>query len=253
MRLHVEQGGEQSGSGDRLVVLLHGLAATGAVWGALTPLIEARGWRWIAPDLRGHGASASVGPFGIGNHAADVADLLAGEDMGRVTILGHSFGGVVAGALGSGIFGPLPARIVALGVKTDWPDADIAGALAMAARPAKVFATGVEAQERYLKVSGLFGLAGADDPIAARGVAAVPGGHALAMNPGVFSCVGPSVEGVLRAVRSPLRLAAGGADPMVNPATLRAIDPGAVFLADLPHNAHVADPAAVLGLLEEST
>jgi hypothetical protein len=45
-------------------------------------------------------------------------------------------------------------------------------------------------------------------------------------------------------------MAAGSADAMATPATMRAIDPGAVFLPGLPHNAHVADPGAVVALLD---
>lgn len=247
MNLHVERGGK----GVELVVLLHGLAATGAVWHGLTARIEARGRRWIAPDLRGHGASASAGPFGIGNHAADVADLLAGEDMAQVTILGHSFGGVVAAMMACGLFGPVPARVIALAVKTDWPDADIQGAHAMAARPARCFPTQAETQERYMKLAGLHGLVAPDAPQAARGVTARDDGWALSMHPGVFACVGPSVTDILRGVACPLRLAAGTGDRMVSRETLRAIDPGAVFLPGLPHNAHVADPGAVAALIDE--
>ena len=51
--LHVERGG----AGADLIVLLYGLGATGVVWHGLTALIERRGARWMAPDLRGHGRS----------------------------------------------------------------------------------------------------------------------------------------------------------------------------------------------------
>lgn len=245
---------ERGGSGDELVVLLHGLGATGAVWRGLIPLIEARGLRWIAPDLRGHGASGSVGPFGMGNHAADVAALLAGEDPARVTVLGHSFGGVVGAVMAGGLFGRPPARLIALGVKTDWAPEDIAGAQALAAKPTRVFDTWDAAQERFLKVSGLFGLVDADSPLAARGVHETAEGFTLAMDPGVYTAVslpkGHAVVDLLAQVQCPMRLAAGGADTMITPQTLQRLDPGAVFLPNLPHNAHVADPAAVAALLE---
>lgn len=244
--MHLERGG----AGARLAVLLHGLGATGAVWRGVAGLLAARGWRWIAPDLRGHGRSDHSGPFGYGNHAADLADLLAAEDMGQVVLLGHSFGGVVAAVLASGLFGPLPARVVALGVKTDWTEVEVAGARALAARPGKVFASRAEAEARYLKVSGLEGLVAPGAPEAAGGVREVPGGWALAMAPGVFGAVGPDVPALLAGCRAPLRLAAGADDPMASPATMRRLDPGAVLLPGLPHNAHVADPAAVAALLD---
>lgn len=243
--MHVERGGQ----GDRLAVLLHGLGATGAVWHGVARALARRGWRWMAPDLRGHGRSPHGGPFGYGMHAADLAGLLAAEDPGATVLLGHSFGGVVAALAASGLFGPVPARVVALGVKTDWSAAEVAQAQAQAGRPGRVFATRAEALDRYLKVSGLAGLIGPDAPEAEGGIRAQGEGWVLAMDPGVFGAVGPDVPAILAAVRCPLRLAAGAEDPMVSPATMRRLDPGAILLPGLPHNAHVANPEAVAALL----
>lgn len=245
MRLHVEGGGQ----GADLVVLLHGLGATGAVWRGVAERIAASGRRWLAPDLRGHGRTGGPGPFGYGMQAADLAALLAPEDPARVTLLGHSFGGVVAALAATGLFGPVPARVIALGVKTDWSESDVAGAQALAARPGKTFATRAEAMDRYLKVSGLSGLIDPDAPEAEGGIRAQGEGWALAMDPGVYAAVGPDVPAILSACRAPLRLAAGACDPMATPATMRRIDPDAVLLPGLPHNAHVADPGAVAALL----
>lgn len=244
--LYAERGGQGAG----LVVLLHGLGATGAVWRGLAAGIEARGQRWIAPDFRGHGLSPAAGPFGFGVHAADLALLLAEEDPARITVLGHSFGGVIGALLAGGLFGPAPARLVTLGVKLHWSAEEIAGAQAMAARPGKVFATEAEAGERYAKVSGLYGLVAPGDPALAGGVRAVEGGFALSMAPGVFGAVGPSIEAIFRGVTTPLRMAAGSEDPMVTLAQMQAIDPGARLLDGLPHNAHVVAPERVLALLD---
>lgn len=244
--LHVERGG----TGADLVVLLHGLGATGAVWHRLARAIEARGRRWIAPDLRGHGRSPSAGPFGFGLHAADVATLLRDEDPARVTLLGHSFGGVVGALLAGGLFGPLPARLETLGVKLTWSEADLAGARAAAQRPARLFATRDDAQERYARIAGLHGLVAPEAPEMAGGVTAVEGGYALAMNPGVFSAADASVPDLLRRVRVPLRMAAGAEDPMVTLAEMTAIDPAARLLPGQPHNAQITAPEAVLALLD---
>jgi len=240
----------RGGQGDRLVVLLHGLGATAAVWRGVVADLELRGHRWLAPDLRGHGRSPSDGPFGFGNHAADIAQLLASEDPERITVLGHSFGGVVGALLCGGLFGPVPARLITLGVKIDWSTEEIAGAQASAQRPAKIFATRAEALERHAKVSGLFGLVAADAPDLDGGVCAAGDGFALAMNPRVFSAVGPSVAEILRGSKAQTRLTAGAEDPMVSLVTMQRIDAGARTLPGLPHNAHVADPAAVTDLLD---
>lgn len=241
---------ERGGQGARLIVLLHGLGATGAVWQGVAAGIEARGHRWIAPDFRGHGHSPAEGPFGFGVHAADLARLLADEEPLQITVLGHSFGGVVGALWAGGLFGPVPSRLVTLGVKQVWSAEEIAGAQAMATRPGKIFATEAEAWERYAKVSGLDGLVPPGDPALARGVRAVEGGFALAMAPGVFGAVGPSIETILRGVQVPLRMAAGSGDPMVTLEQMREIDPGALLLDALPHNAHVAAPERVLALLD---
>ncbi|MCB1388017.1 MAG: alpha/beta fold hydrolase [Rhodobacteraceae bacterium] len=241
---------ERGGAGEGLVVLLHGLGATAAVWRGVGAALAAKGLRWLAPDLRGHGRSPVGGRYGFGNHAADVSALLADEEMTRVTILGHSFGGVVGALVAGGLFGPVPARVVTLGVKQRWNDDEIAGARALSLRPARTFATRDEAQERYARVAGLDGLVSVDAPELAGGVRAVPGGFALAMAPGVFGAVGPSVEAILRGARAPLRMAAGSLDPMVALAEMVTIDPGAVLLDGLPHNAHVVAPDRVAALLD---
>ena len=97
---------EHGGSGDHLLLMLHGLGATGAVWERLLPLVE-RSWpgSWAVPDLRGHGRSVAEPPYGYAVHAADMAALAAGAGAPRVTVLGHSFGGVVAAVLAGGWFG----------------------------------------------------------------------------------------------------------------------------------------------------
>src|SRR5947207_13319960 len=54
----------EGGSGQPLLVLLHGLGATGDVWAGWWPLL-ARRWpgRCIAPDLPGHGSSPPLDAY----------------------------------------------------------------------------------------------------------------------------------------------------------------------------------------------
>ena len=79
------------GSGDRVLVLLHGMGANGAVWSRLLPILDSR-WsgRVLIADLRGHGCSVHQGPYGIDTHAADIAALIAGEAARSVILVGHS-------------------------------------------------------------------------------------------------------------------------------------------------------------------
>src|SRR5690349_19063918 len=83
-RLRVQQGG----SGEPLLVLLHGLGATGDVWGSWQPLLAER-WpgRWVAPDLPGHGGSPPLAAYTFDGFAAAVGDAVPSGD--RVVVLGH--------------------------------------------------------------------------------------------------------------------------------------------------------------------
>lgn len=241
---------EEGGSGDDLLLLVHGLGATGEVWRRLLPLVE-RSWpgRWAVPDLRGHGRSVAEPPYGYAVHAADLAALAGESGAARVTVLGHSFGGVVAAVLAGGWFGVRVERAVALGVRIEWTDDEVAGALALAEKPVKVFPSREEAAARHLAFAGLRGLVDPDDDVAAAGVRAVEGGWAVAQDPRVFTAVGPSVETILRRAEVPLRLAAGSNDQMVTLATMRRIDPRAQLIDGAGHNAHWEQPDAVWALL----
>lgn len=236
----------QGGSGEPLVVLLHGLGATHAVWQRMTAVAD-KNWpgRWLAPDLRGHGRSICEGPYGYAMHAADIADLIRDEAGGNVTLAGHSFGGVIAAVTGTGWFGPQVKDIAAFGVKIVWTVEEEAKAHELARRPARVFATREEAIDRFLKSSGLFGMVDAASDTAASGIAGSEGQWQVAMAPRCFGAVGPSIEQILRLTAAPLRLAAGAGDPMVTLEQMRAIDPAARTFSGAAHNAHWETPEQV--------
>jgi pimeloyl-ACP methyl ester carboxylesterase len=237
----------RGGSGSELLVLLHGIGANATVWQPMVAEIEKRGTqRWMAPDFRGHGRSAMEGPYGFAAHAGDVAHAIRDEAPATVTIIGHSFGGVVAALVGSGLYGPMPRQVATVGVKLDWSPAEIAKSQEIAARPARVFGTREEAIERYLKGAGLFGLIAPDSDPARVGVLEVPGGFCVALDPRVFSAVGPTIARIFGLTACPVRLAAGSNDPMVTHAAMQRLDPSARLLEGLGHNAHWETPAAVL-------
>jgi pimeloyl-ACP methyl ester carboxylesterase len=167
----------------------------------------------------------------------------------RVTVLGHSFGGVVGAVLGGGWFGVDVDRVVAVGVKIDWTADEVAGARRMATRAPQVFPTALEAADRHLKLAGLRELVDPADPVARAGVRVADGGWVPALDPRAFGAVGPPVETVLSRCEAPLRLAAGSADPMVGLDAMRRVDPDAVLIDGAGHNAHWEDPAAAWSLL----
>jgi pimeloyl-ACP methyl ester carboxylesterase len=85
-----------AGSGDQLLVLLHGITSTSEAWRKVMPRMAER-YTVIAPDMIGHGRSAKPrGDYSLGAYAAGVRDLLAVLGYERGTVIGHSFGGGIA-------------------------------------------------------------------------------------------------------------------------------------------------------------
>ncbi len=84
-----------AGSGPTVVVI-HGMINSSRHWEDVALRLSDR-YRVIAPDLLGHGDSATPrGDYSLGAHAASIRDLLAVIGVERATIVGHSLGGGVA-------------------------------------------------------------------------------------------------------------------------------------------------------------
>ena len=243
-RLRVQQGGD----GDPVLLLLHGLGATGDVWRGLLDLLNDR-WpgRWVAPDLPGHGGSEALVSYSFGRLAAAVAPAVPPAD--RVVALGHSLGGVVALTLASGRFGVRVSAVCGLGIKVAWTEEELARARALSTRPNPKYASRREAAERHLKLAGLTGLV-APDAVADAAIAEGEGGWTVAFDPAAFAVGAPDMTGLIAASRAPVVLAAGERDPMSTARELRALVPDPVILPGLGHNAHVEDPAALWPLLQ---
>src|SRR5215212_6173810 len=78
------------------VVLIHGMVNSSRHWERVA-LRLAEAYTVIAPDLLGHGDSATPrGDYSLGAHAAAIRDLLASIGVDSATIVGHSLGGGVA-------------------------------------------------------------------------------------------------------------------------------------------------------------
>jgi pimeloyl-ACP methyl ester carboxylesterase len=84
-----------AGSGP-VLVLLHGIANSSETWERVAGALAGR-FRLIAPDLLGHGESATPrGDYSLGAHASGVRDVLTALGYDRVTVIGHSLGGGIA-------------------------------------------------------------------------------------------------------------------------------------------------------------
>ena len=239
----------EGGSGEPLLVLLHGLGATGDVWAGWRPLL-ARRWpgRWLAPDLPGHGGSPPLARYTFDGFAAAVAGLI--QPRVRTVVLGHSLGGVVGLALASGRFPVAVHAVVGLGIKVVWTDEDLGRAQALAHRPLAWFDSRDEAAARYLRVSGLAGLLPAGDTAVDAGLREQDGRWRLAMDPATFAVGAPDMAQLIARSQAPVTLARGERDPMNTDEQLARLGPPAVTLPGLGHNAHVENPELSITVLD---
>ena len=123
--LHGHQMGFRRAGRGPTLLLLHGIAGSSRTWVPAMELLQ-QGHAVLAPDLPGHGGSARLPRYSFGGLAAAIANGL--PDAGPYVVVGHSLGGVVAVALGSGWFGIDIVGVVAVGVKVDWSHEDLARA-----------------------------------------------------------------------------------------------------------------------------
>lgn len=80
------------------LVALHGLTASYVSFYGVAERLEGRR-PVFALDLRGRGDSDKRGPYGMKQHAADVAAAMRAMDLGASVIVGHSMGAFVSAAL----------------------------------------------------------------------------------------------------------------------------------------------------------
>lgn len=84
------------------ILAIHGVTASSRAWLALAAQLT--GYRILAPDLRGRARSRDLPPpYGLRQHAEDLASLAETYDMERPVVVGHSMGAFVAVALAARI------------------------------------------------------------------------------------------------------------------------------------------------------
>ncbi|WP_067533997.1 alpha/beta fold hydrolase [Nocardia crassostreae] len=92
--LHVEV----SGSGPD-VLLVHGFPDTHAVWRHQVPALNAAGYRTVAPDLRGFGASdkpSELKQYELEQYVADLVGILDELGIRRAHVVGHDWGATLS-------------------------------------------------------------------------------------------------------------------------------------------------------------
>ncbi len=86
----------EAGSGDTLVLLLHGVGGGRTVWPWQLEALAREGYRAAAWDMPGYGDSTLIDPYDMAGLAAACARLLRHLDSARTVLVGHSMGGMVA-------------------------------------------------------------------------------------------------------------------------------------------------------------
>ena len=79
-------------------VVAHGAWSAGWGWKKMHPLMAARGHRLMTPTYTGLGERAHLARSDIDleMHIADILGVLMVEDLSRINLIGHSYGGMVA-------------------------------------------------------------------------------------------------------------------------------------------------------------
>ncbi len=113
LRLHYVKWSSESGPiGRPPVILIHSGLASGHCWDLVAPHLAEAGFDAIAPDLRGRGRSdrPPVG-YDLRTIAEDLAAFIHAVYPGQVPVVGHSYGGYAALALGA-IYPKLLSKLI---------------------------------------------------------------------------------------------------------------------------------------------
>ncbi|MDY7100368.1 MAG: alpha/beta hydrolase [Actinomycetota bacterium] len=235
---------------EHLLVLLHGLGGTGAVWDAVRHIHTGDS---IAPDLAGHGGAERLSTYEWHRLADELVERIGPEIEDRPLVLcGHSLGGVVALEIARRHQHRLRIeRVVAIGTKTTWAPDDVAALAEVADRGVAWFDDRIAAAMRHLRMGGLTGLVDPRSPTASSGVTTEDGRHRLAVDPAVYRMPARDVGEILRGIRVPVVLVRGERDELVPPDDLTRFGLEVVEIAGRGHNVHVEDPGALVALLED--
>ncbi len=112
IRLHYVEWTGEAGGWRPPIILLHSGLGSGHCWDLVGPHLAAAGFHTLAPDLRGRGRSDRP-PTGydLRTIAEDVFSFIQAVCHERVVVVGHSYGGYVALALGA-IYPNLLSKLV---------------------------------------------------------------------------------------------------------------------------------------------
>ncbi|MGC5248853.1 alpha/beta fold hydrolase [Gordonia sp. DT219] len=109
----VTRSDDAAAADDVPIVMLHGFPERASCWDAVTPLLNAQGYRTVAPDQRGYSPRArpsAVRDYRTSELARDVIALADALDAPKIHLVGHDWGSAVAWS----VAGDHPDRVATL-------------------------------------------------------------------------------------------------------------------------------------------
>ena len=254
MPLHVDRGSGANPGDGPILLLLHGMAGTAAVWrplaGGVVPIAAAclTGSRRTCPDMGGlPGADATLSARWRPTSGRRSTDAGVGER--EVVVLGHSLGGAVGLVLSTGLFGVRVRRCYGVGVKLSFSSGDLARSRALAAAPEKEFGSRAEAVEFWLRIAGLSGLVGPSASMADPAIVGPSRGTwGVAFDNAVNALGGVDARALL-GHGARVVLARGSGDRLVSDEDIRSAGLQPHVITGAGHNVHVERPTSIVDLV----
>lgn len=106
---------DEMGDGEDVALFLHGFPESHRSWRRQLPLLAERGWRAVAPDLRGYGDSdrpLGRSAYRIETLVADVAGMFEALGARRRLLIAHDWGALIAWALAIEKAAPLDGLVI---------------------------------------------------------------------------------------------------------------------------------------------
>jgi pimeloyl-ACP methyl ester carboxylesterase len=118
LRLHFTDWGNRQAPP---LLLVHGGLDHSCSWDHLARALR-RNFHVVAPDLRGHGESewATGSSYSLADHVYDLTGLVKAAGFEKVSVVGHSMGGMVSLTY-TGVFPEKVSRLVVLDGVTNYP------------------------------------------------------------------------------------------------------------------------------------
>ncbi|GJM97165.1 hypothetical protein PR202_ga14070 [Eleusine coracana subsp. coracana] len=97
--MHVAEAGGEGGGDKPAIVFVHGFPELWYSWRHQMEHLAARGYRCVAPDLRGYGGTAAppeVSAYSAFHIVGDLVGLLDALGLDKVFVVGHDWGAIIA-------------------------------------------------------------------------------------------------------------------------------------------------------------